>query len=176
MKLILNSNLLLPKTVENSCANAECSHLCLLIPGGHRCACPDSAKEKQTALNLNCPESPFETAKPKPIRCQCQNGGACIVNQVTDQINCVCPTNFEGSNCDEYVARRHIGYTSNSLVASIMLPILLLLIAMILASGLFIYFKKRNYKSGFTGGSVLFRTGANIEFGANGFLDGGVST
>ncbi|KAK4336780.1 hypothetical protein RND71_043988 [Anisodus tanguticus] len=32
---------------------------------------------------------------------------------------------------------------------------------------------KKNYKPGFGGGSVLFRTGTNIEFGNNSFLDNG---
>lgn len=29
-------------TLDNKCAKSPCSHLCLLVPGGHHCACPDN--------------------------------------------------------------------------------------------------------------------------------------
>lgn len=30
-------------TIVNPCYNSPCSHLCLIVPNGHRCACPDNA-------------------------------------------------------------------------------------------------------------------------------------
>lgn len=29
-------------TLDNKCLRGQCSHLCLLVPGGHHCACPDN--------------------------------------------------------------------------------------------------------------------------------------
>lgn len=29
-------------SLENKCHSSPCSHLCLLVPGGHHCACPDN--------------------------------------------------------------------------------------------------------------------------------------
>lgn len=30
-------------TLPNSCRGNQCSHLCLIVPNGHRCSCPDSS-------------------------------------------------------------------------------------------------------------------------------------
>lgn len=38
-------------SVENRCKNAGCSHLCLLIPKGHRCACPDGGVLQGASLS-----------------------------------------------------------------------------------------------------------------------------
>lgn len=30
-------------SLKNPCFKSTCSHLCLLVPGGRRCACPDNS-------------------------------------------------------------------------------------------------------------------------------------
>lgn len=30
-------------SLKNPCFKSACSHLCLLVPGGRRCACPDNS-------------------------------------------------------------------------------------------------------------------------------------
>lgn len=32
-------------SLANPCGKTTCSHLCLLVPGGRRCACPDGATQ-----------------------------------------------------------------------------------------------------------------------------------
>ena len=155
------------------CTRAHCSHLCLLTPGGYRCACPDIPSGQTPILGAPCRQVAFEAQRDLPTRCHCRNGGACAQEQ--GRLVCRCPVNFEGNRCDEYVARRHIGYPSGSFITQLMAPLLLLLIAFILASGLVVYCRKRNVKPGFHAGSVLFRQREHVQFAGNQFSEHGVS-
>jgi low density lipoprotein-related protein 2 len=153
-------------SVMNSCTAAHCSHLCLLIPGGHRCACPDLTTGHTPTLGAVCRQAAFEPELELPVRCQCRNSGACVLDG--GKPVCKCPVNFEGNFCDEHVARRHIGARYGApLVGQLLAPFLLLCIAMVLASGLYVYFKRRSVlskSSTYGDGSVLFRNGAHVQF------------
>lgn len=42
-------------SVGSACARSPCSHLCLLVPGGRRCACPDQQQQpKRITQELTC--------------------------------------------------------------------------------------------------------------------------
>lgn len=163
-------------SIVSTCEAAHCSHLCLLIPGGHRCACPDLASGHTPTLGATCRQAAFEAPLDIPVRCQCRNSGACVLD--AGKPVCKCPVNFEGSFCDEHVARRHIGNRYvGPLVGQLLAPFLLLGIAIVLASGLYVYFKRRSVihkSSAFGEGSVLFRNGAHVQF-ATGRGRGGCS-
>lgn len=118
--------------------------MCLLIPGGYRCACPDGTTSS-LSLNGIC-SAAFEQAKAQPYKCPCKNGGSCVVSELdSSKIICQCIENFEGNHCEEYIPRSRIGGGAfSSIFASIILPILIVLIALIMASVLFLFFKKRN--------------------------------
>ena len=115
---------------------AHCSHLCLIIPKGHRCSCPEGST-LPSSITGHC-SSGFENAKAEPYKCPCKNGGYCNNDKI-----CNCPTNFEGNYCEDHIPRSRI--TGGPLTfANTILPLLLVIIALLLASGLFLYFKKRN--------------------------------
>ncbi|XP_015791351.1 low-density lipoprotein receptor-related protein 2 [Tetranychus urticae] len=154
-------------SVTNPCKPTTCTHLCLLIPRGYRCACPDGSPTS-SSFTGTCPIG-FESAKAEPYRCPCRNGGYCDKDVVT---LCKCLPNFEGAHCEARVDKYPIS-GSSAIFANIVLPILLVLIALVLASGLFLFFKKRNFKPGFKNQSVAFRSGTNVEFSSPTFMHNG---
>lgn len=144
-KLLPNLNTLLTYssplnllTVSNPCKTAACSHLCVIIPRGYRCLCPDGSQPPSNA-NGHC-SAGFENPRAEPHRCLCKNGGLC---DREDANLCKCPTNFEGMYCEARVDKIPLTGPSG-FFANIILPILLVVIALVLASGLFLFFKKRN--------------------------------
>lgn len=153
------------------CKNNPCSHLCLIVPRGYRCACPDG----QTPGNLNgrCDSAAFEQPKAEPLKCPCRNGGSC--DPSSGVAHCRCKPNFEGSRCEEYIPRSRIyGQGGNNVFMSLFVVLLVFVIAGIL----FVVFKKKNFingKPGFGNHSVSFRSGTNVEFnGPNFHRDSGV--
>lgn len=136
-------NHLFMNLVPNPCQSASCSHLCLLIRGGYRCSCPDSTNSV-LSLNGQCTTA-FEQPKALPHRCQCRNGGSCVQSDAeTSKIICKCLENFEGSNCEEYIPRSQIGGDTDHVFAAIILPILIVVLTLGLAAGLYTYFKRKN--------------------------------
>lgn len=41
-------------SMSNPCVKSRCSHLCLTVPGGFVCACPDNTIIKPGANNIFC--------------------------------------------------------------------------------------------------------------------------
>lgn len=155
-------------SVPNRCPSSGCSHLCLLVPQGYRCACPDGTSLH--VLNFGSCDAGFEVPKPQPYKCPCRNGGRC--ESVRDeQIVCRCSSEFEGMHCENFIARRRISSLGGaSGVAAVLVPIIVVLIIMIVAATLFVCVRRRHFKQSGLGGStqsVSFRSGTNVEFSPN---------
>ncbi|KAF8773695.1 Low-density lipoprotein receptor-related protein 2 like protein [Argiope bruennichi] len=152
-------------SVKNRCPEDACSHLCLLIPGGYRCACPDGSP--MSVLGVVSCNAGFETPKPQPYRCPCKNGGHCHADE-NNKVNCLCAENFSGIHCEEYSPTNEAhSHVQGGSVAAIVIPIFVILL--VLLGGVFVFylFKKRHLKPGGFGGSnqsVSFRSGTNVEF------------
>lgn len=151
--------------LTNYCDKTTCSHLCLIIPFGYRCLCPDGVLQPE---GEKC-QSPLEQSKAQPITCKCRNGGICQESPnssdvFSTKIVCRCPEDYEGGECEDYVKRRPV-FQAESVFESISL-ILLILVAIIFAIG-YVFMKKREFKSN---QSVLFRNGSNVEFTAPPFM------
>ncbi|XP_013773508.1 low-density lipoprotein receptor-related protein 2-like isoform X2 [Limulus polyphemus] len=151
-------------SVENRCKNTGCTHLCLLIPRGHRCACPDgSAIQESKQLSCN---AAMEIPKPQPYHCPCKNGGVC--HQGPQKIVCKCQKNFNGIHCENYLGREPVPTKSSTVdIAAIIVPIFVILIVLLLAIGIFLIIRRSNFKQGGLSGSnqsVSFRSGTNVEF------------
>lgn len=146
----------------NYCDKSDCSHLCLLIPFGHRCQCPDGNIQPEGG---HC-QSPLEQSKAQPIVCKCRNGGICNESQFdSNKIICKCPEDYEGNECEDYVRRRPVFSSNESMFESILF-VLIILTGIIFAAS-YVFFKKREFKSS---QSVLFRNGSNVEFTAPPFM------
>lgn len=151
------------KDLPNYCDKSNCSHLCLLIPLGHRCLCPDGALQPEGG---HC-QAALEQSRAQPLSCKCRNGGSCTESsQEPGKIICHCPEDFEGSECEDYVARRPVFGPGGETTLESFLFVMLILAAVVISVG-YVFFKKREFKSS---QSVLFRNGSNVEFTAPPFM------
>jgi len=159
------------KTVTNPCLNNPCSHLCVLIPGGFRCACPVSSVDGQSEMSCDATQ---ERPRPSPLRCPCQNRGVCT-DSGAGTVQCRCPADYEGAHCETYLKRRPTPSESVT-PAYIIVPVLLIIVAALAGAAVYVFFFRRSAvakSSGFTGfggsPSVSFRHGTNVEFGPTTF-------
>lgn len=178
-------------SLVNTCANSPCSHLCLLVPGGYRCACPDSnmvggmgnsasnpLPHRIKSPDINC-DAPLVPPRPEPRICPCRNGGICRVSLAdSNQLECDCPPEVKGSRCEESVSGGSRGPGGGSggrdAVSAVIVPIVVVLCVLGAATGVWFFLRKRPFGKG-TGlaglaqQSVSFRQGTNVEFGPNTF-------
>ncbi|XP_052813290.1 low-density lipoprotein receptor-related protein 2-like isoform X2 [Mya arenaria] len=75
----------------------RCSHICLLIPDGFQCACPDGTSFLPGSIYA-C-DAAREDVKPEPKVCACWNGGDCIRGD-NDKFTCACKDGFSGHLCE----------------------------------------------------------------------------
>jgi low density lipoprotein-related protein 2 len=106
-------------SLKNPCFNSVCSHLCLLVPGGRRCACPDNSvplpSHRSTAevicdaglsllifynsfIDLHFFIAAAERPRPSPRICPCQNG-QCQEDE-RGEVVCICFEKYSGSLCE----------------------------------------------------------------------------
>ncbi|XP_040583657.2 LOW QUALITY PROTEIN: low-density lipoprotein receptor-related protein 2 [Lepeophtheirus salmonis] len=154
-------------SLENPCNEYSCSHLCVLLPGRQStCKCPLPGVPDSTACN-----AAFEAPKSLPLRCQCKNGGICRENG-----SCDCLDSFDGAYCDSLVHSR-VSKAPLSSKASIYVPVFLIVIVIITAIALYIYWRRnrglpKTFNSGIAN-SVSFRHGSNVEFEGPSFANNG---
>lgn len=121
--------------------NNHCSHLCLIVPNGHRCSCPDSsAPSHKIKADISC-DAPSEREKPLPKVCKCENGGVCLESNDTNELVCDCGPNFQGEYCEIYTAYRkaaNAAYTT-----AIVVPIVVILLILAAAMGVYVFIRKR---------------------------------
>ncbi|KAI8496523.1 Low-density lipoprotein receptor- protein 2 [Branchiostoma belcheri] len=203
VKVLLQSGINLPtdikihqklrydQEVNTRCKENVCSHMCLQIPGGYRCVCPDGSDflpDSQT----QCDAAISEPIDP-PLVCSCVNGGVCVISQGIPKCNC--PKGYLGDNCE--LGASSSGPPGGANVAAVVVPLLLILIIVLAIVGFF-YYKRRGgtlpqlpqfsdiqlprpkmpdiFKSGViggngtTGGSVSFRDGTNVELGTPSYM------
>lgn len=95
---LISSTTQSPIVVPNQCGNAICPAGATCIPTNQNpsqyiCLCPNNI-----IANPDCPVNPLPN-NPCLINNPCLNGGTCVVNQLTLQAVCICPTNTYGPNC-----------------------------------------------------------------------------
>ncbi|XP_063382257.1 low-density lipoprotein receptor-related protein 2 isoform X1 [Cydia fagiglandana] len=152
-------------SVTSGCSSNPCSHLCLAVPGGRRCACPDSAapKPKGIAQEQAC-DAAAEVPRPLPRICPCQNGGVCS-ETTSGELECICRAPLLPPYCAEAAA------STRAAPAAVLVPVLLVLLLAIAGAAAWFVIRKRPFGKG--GGlsslassqSVSFRQGSNVEFG-----------
>jgi len=158
-------------SIDDPCRNVICSHLCLIVPGGHRCSCPDNAVPRLGGETY-C-DAASEAELPLPRVCPCQNGGVCVEDTRGD-LACDCPREFLGRRCETYAMKAHSGGSGNMGILVIPIVILLVLLA---AGAVYVFIRKRPFGKpvlGLTNSqSVSFRQGTNVEFGSPTFSSNG---
>ncbi|XP_046609747.1 low-density lipoprotein receptor-related protein 2 isoform X1 [Neodiprion virginianus] len=153
-------------SLRDPCHTEPCTHLCLAIPAGHRCLCPDSAGPRQPHASERVCDAVAERPRPSPRECPCQNGGVCRVSE-NNELECACPTNFHGVHCEVSIVAARAGTST----AAIVIPIIVAILFLLGAAAVFIVLKKRPFGKTTGLGSltgpqtVSFRQGSNVEFG-----------
>lgn len=87
-----------PVLPPNQCGLVACPFGATCIPTNQNpsqyvCVCPNNI-----IANPDCPVNPLPN-NPCVYNNPCQNGGTCVVNQLTLQAVCICPANTYGNNC-----------------------------------------------------------------------------
>lgn len=136
-------NLRYNTTINNPCSNNGCSHLCLLVPGGHRCSCPDLSSGfttiHKTKAEIIC-DAASERPRPEPRICTCQNGGLCRESD-GEELLCECLDDFHGQYCEVHVGHSRTHGASNT--AAIIIPIVVILLVVGAATGVWLFLRKR---------------------------------
>lgn len=129
-------------TINNPCRESDCSHLCLLVPAGYRCSCPDMALSTayRTKAEITC-DAPSERPRPSPRVCMCQNGGICRESEESRELVCECLDGFHGQYCDVHVAHSRIPGGTNT--AAIVIPIVVIILVLGAATGVWFFLRKR---------------------------------
>ncbi|XP_023703710.1 low-density lipoprotein receptor-related protein 2 [Cryptotermes secundus] len=163
-------------TISNPCYSTPCTHLCLIVPGGHRCACPDNSNLRDNGNEVTC-DAASERPRPSPRVCKCQNGGVCQEDD-SGGLTCQCPMDFHGEFCDDYVRKAPVPGTGSN-TAAIVIPIVVILLILLASGAVYFVLRKRPFGKGTgLGGlsnsqSVSFRQGTNVEFGTPTFATNG---
>lgn len=129
-------------SLKNPCFKSGCSHLCLLVPGGRRCACPDNSApmtSHRSTVEVVC-DAAAERPRPAPRVCPCQNGGLCREDDSGD-LFCDCLPDFAGANCE-----RSMGSSfspGSGTVSAIFLPILVIALVVLAGAGVWYVIRKR---------------------------------
>jgi low density lipoprotein-related protein 2 len=158
-------------SLSNPCVKTQCTHLCLIIPTGYRCKCPNNQAFQQGS-KTSC-DAAYEEPKPQPLVCKCQNGGFCVETK-SGETQCECEENYKGEHCDVSI---HLIVISNAGGrAAIVVPILLIIMVIVCAISLYVYYQRKRGEPKVLGGitnSVSFRQGTNVEFDGPSFVEGG---
>jgi low density lipoprotein-related protein 2 len=90
---------------NNACAAENCNALCVNMPLGAQCLCPDGTEVPgNPSSGRYCDLDKINyVVRAEPLVCEgCKNGGFCVRNE-TNQYTCKCPKDYEGSLCDSKV-------------------------------------------------------------------------
>lgn len=126
-------------SLRNPCLDDQCTHLCVTIPGGHRCLCSDSVGLFQRLMKddeRHC-DATNERPLPEPRICRCQNGGRC--QELDDKLVCNCREDFHGEFCETAAVAARAGGST----AAIVVPIVICLLVLFCVAAIFMVLKKR---------------------------------
>ncbi|KAJ8943769.1 hypothetical protein NQ318_011981 [Aromia moschata] len=139
-------------SIPNPCRDNHCSHLCLLIPNGYRCMCPDSsAPTHKIKADITC-DAPVEPERPEPGICKCENDGVCRVSEDTNNLICECLPGYQGQYCDIHLAHSRSDAAANT--TAIVVPIVVILLILGAATGVWFVIRKRPFGKGSGLGSL----------------------
>ncbi|KAA0193938.1 hypothetical protein HAZT_HAZT000341, partial [Hyalella azteca] len=156
-------------SIESVCrTDNPCSHLCLIVPKGYKCACPDGKTKKTSSVVC---DAPHEAVKANPKECGCLNGVCEAVEGNDDHLSCICRDGYSGERCEEYVARSLVS-PPNWTPTSVVVPTVLCLFVLGVVAALYVFLSRRHITlkgRGLPGSSVVFRQGTNVEIGPTSF-------
>ena len=147
----VQAGLLLPKAVKtfnrlrydvnvkNRCESLDCHPLCVHVPDGAKCLCPDGA-EFLPGSNKSC-DMTIEKPKPQLTSCPCRNGYCLVSSSSASGVTCVCDEGFSGDRC-QHADGFHV---TSSNVLAIVLPICVVILLFIVVVVLVVLWRRRGY-------------------------------
>lgn len=129
-------------TLKNPCFKSGCSHLCLLVPGGRRCACPDNTApmtSHRSTAEVIC-DAAAERPRPAPRICPCENGGLCQEDDSGD-LMCVCLPDFTGQHCERSMGGSYSH--GGGAFAAVFVPIMVIALVSLAGAGVWYVIRKR---------------------------------
>ncbi|KAK7507961.1 hypothetical protein BaRGS_00000926, partial [Batillaria attramentaria] len=166
-------------SIKSNCSAMPCSHLCLIVPGGVMCACPEGT-DFVKGSNTVC-DAAIEIERPDPKKCPCQHGGTCVKPDNAVDVTCVCPSGYTGDFC-EIAELSGTEAASASANVAIIVPVVVALAVIILLVVLVVVLRRRGVDFNFkklmtkpslgskkkTQGVVSFRDGGQVKLGVPG--------
>ena len=125
-------------SLHDPCFSAVCSHLCVSVPGGHKCLCPDNVNVNSHTTEIVCDAS-IEREKPAPRVCACQNGGFCNDGLVGQESSCACLKDFHGEFCEI----NNFGQKSSSSTSTVVVAVVVCILILLGAAAVVMVLKKR---------------------------------
>ncbi|KAJ8319793.1 LOW QUALITY PROTEIN: hypothetical protein KUTeg_001380 [Tegillarca granosa] len=160
-------------TVKNRCSTEGqiCSHLCLLVPNGYSCACPEGTDFLEDDAFL-C-DAALEKSKPAPTICGCLHDGTCNI-QKNGSYSCVCQKGYFGTHCENLLPLHLLSADEKSQLTAIIVPIVVLLFVVAALAVFLLFLKKkgklllkaRDLKP--TIGKASYRDGGNVTTSSQG--------
>lgn len=123
--------------MRNDCARSPCSHLCLAVPAGRRCACPDLLPPPKRATHAPACDAAAEPPRPLPRVCPCRNGGTCSEDDA-GELTCACLAPLLPPFCAEAAAA-----TRGPSAGAVLVPVLLVLVLAAAAAAAWFVIRKR---------------------------------
>ncbi|XP_052813493.1 low-density lipoprotein receptor-related protein 2-like [Mya arenaria] len=140
----------------------KCSHICLLIPDGFKCACPDGTTFLPGS-KFTC-DAAREVVKPEPQVCACWNGGDCI-KMDNDTFTCACKDGFSGHLCELQEPKPLTSTRSNNHLLVIFIPMgCVMFVVLVIGIAVLIKCRRRLYGNhGEAKGAYTNGDGAQVQ-------------
>ncbi|XP_064646226.1 low-density lipoprotein receptor-related protein 2-like [Lineus longissimus] len=141
-------------TIKNRCNSLGCWPLCVHIPNGASCLCPDGSNSNNGRI---C-NSVVEVGKGNPKACKCINGGVCALSYTSGKnatVSCKCPKGYKGDRCELIDPQALKEQLEDTRTAAIVVPIIIILIVAILAIAGYLHMKRKGDDFSFQRFTVL---------------------
>lgn len=124
-------------TIKNRCKSKGCWPLCVLIPDGAECVCPDYSNFVSGSSTV-C-NAPHEPERQLPQKCMCQHGYCPQGQNSQKELKCVCLDGYHGDHC-QYSPTE---LKSSSRTLAIVLPICLIIVLASVIILAFLFWRQR---------------------------------
>ena len=126
--------------IKNRCESLRCNPLCVHVPGGATCMCPNDSDFLPGSTRA-CDMS-IEKAKPQLQTCKCVPGTCVQSPQPSGQLLCSCDKGYHGDQCQYGASTYH---HESRRAMSVAIPICVLLVIVFIVVAIWYRWKRNGY-------------------------------